>query len=278
MGYVWMTAKDTKTSVDGPCAIVTGGARGIGLAIARDLASHGVHVALLDICRNLKAIPYALSSREDLETAVEELASCGVLAQGMICDVRSPREVERSVKKVHEVFGRVDILVNNAGVSSLIPITRMTVEAWAEVVDVCLKGTFLCCRTVVPHMIGQGGGRIVNIASVAGTRGLGLSTHYCAAKHGVIGLTRALAVEMADNNVLVNAVCPGTVESHILPGLASQADVSEDPYTHFSGRHLIKGHGIEPSHIAQAVRWLALENEGTITGTVLNVDAGWTAQ
>jgi len=259
------------------CALVTGGARNIGLAIARELASAGVNVGVLDICRNLRTLPYELASREEMEGALEGLSSLGTEVLGLFCDVRSPEGVEKAMGEFIGKFGRLDILVNNAGVSSLVPVTRMSVEAWDEVVDVCLKGTFLCCRAAIPHMMDRGGGRIINIASVAGVRGLGLSAHYCAAKHGVIGFTKALAAETADHHILVNAVCPGTVETGILPGLAAQAGVSGEPYAHFSRGHLLKDVRIRPSHIADLVKWLALEEKGAITGSVLPVDGGWTA-
>jgi len=113
--------------------------------------------------------------------------------------------------------------------------------------------------------------------SPGGLGGLGLSTHYCAAKHGVIGLTKALASEVGDHNILVNAVCPGTVETGILEGLSFQAGMAGDsPYRHFSKSHILRDVKIQPSHIAQAVKWLALDDKGVTTGTILSVDAGWT--
>lgn len=113
---------------------------------------------------------------------------------------------------------------------------------------------------------------------MAGLKGLGYSVHYCAAKHGVVGLTRALAVEVADHNINVNAVCPGTVESPMLKGLASQVDLSGDPYEHFSKGHLFQDRPITPQDVAQAALWLVTEESRPLTGTVITVDAGWTAQ
>jgi NAD(P)-dependent dehydrogenase (short-subunit alcohol dehydrogenase family) len=127
-------------------------------------------------------------------------------------------------------------------------------------------------------MVEQQYGKIVNISSVAGLRGLGLSVHYAAAKHGVIGLTKALAMEVADQNINVNAICPGTVESPMLAGLASQIDLDKDAYEHFSQGHLIQGKRITPQDIANAVRWLASEESRFLTGTVISIDAGWLAR
>jgi len=258
-------------------ALITGGARNIGLTVARDLAARGVTVAIADICRDLETVPYPLSSSDDLEKSVAELSSTGAKAIGLICDVRDEHQVSQTVERVIDEFGKLDILVNNAGVVSLFSIAKLTETAWNEVLDVCLKGPFFCCKYAVPQMIKQHYGKVVNISSVAGLRGLGLSVHYAAAKHGIIGLTKALAMEVADHNINVNAICPGTVESPMLEGLASQIDLEKDAYEHFSQKHLIRGKRITPQDIANAVRWLASDESRFLTGTVINVDAGWTA-
>lgn len=185
--------------------------------------------------------------------------------------------MSQTVERAIDEFGRLDILVNNAGVVSLFSIAQLTETAWNEVLDVCLKGSFFCCKCALPQMIKQHYGKVVNISSVAGLRGLGLSVHYSAAKHGVIGLTKALAMEVAEHNINVNAICPGTVESPMLEGLASQIDLDRDAYEHFSQKHLFQGKRITPQDIANAVRWLASDESRFLTGTVINVDAGWTA-
>ena len=126
-------------------------------------------------------------------------------------------------------------------------------------------------------MVKQHYGKVVNISSVAGLRGLGLSVHYAAAKHGVIGLTKALAMEVADHAINVNAICPGTVESPMLKGLASQINLKKDAYEHFSQGHLIREQRITPQDIANAARWLVSEDSRFLTGTIISVDAGWSA-
>ncbi len=269
--------KSDNQILSGKTALITGGARNIGLAVARDLAAMGASVAIADICRDLETIPYPLSSSDDLEKSVAELASSGVKAIGLTCDVRDENQVSQAVKAVIDEFGKLDILVNNAGVVSLFSINELTEIAWNEVMDVCLKGSFFCSKYAVPQMIKQQYGKIADISSVAGLRGLGLSVHYAAAKHGIIGLTKALAMEVADHNINVNAICPGTVESPMLEGLASQIDLAEDAYEHFSQGHLIQGKHITPQDIANAVRWLVSDESRFLTGTVINVDAGWSA-
>lgn len=262
----------------GKTAIITGGARNIGCAIGKILASRGASVVIVDICDNLKTIPYSLSSRDDLEQAVKEISGFGQKTVGLVCDVRLDNQVSAVTKRVMEEFGRIDILVNNAGVVSLYPAKEISEQAWDEVIDVCLKGTFLCCKYALPHMIEQHSGKIVNISSIAGKRGLGSLAHYCAAKHGVLGITRALAVELAEHNVNVNAICPGTVESPSLEGLASQMDGVDDSYEHFSRGHLFQDRHITPMDIARAVLWLVSEESRHITGASINVDAGWSSR
>jgi NAD(P)-dependent dehydrogenase (short-subunit alcohol dehydrogenase family) len=270
-------AQGINQEFNGKSALITGGARNIGLAIAKDLASRGASVAIADICHDLKTIPYGLSTPHDLEKGIEELSSLGVEVHGLTFDVRREDQVKAAVQEVIETFGHLDILVNNAGVVSLFSIEQISEAAWDEVVDVCLKGTFLCCKHALPHMIKRQSGKIVNISSVAGIRGLGLSVHYCAAKHGVLGLTKALAMEVADHNINVNAICPGTVESSSLTGLANQVGLNMDAYEHFSQGHLMKDRRITPEDIANAVRWLVSEQSHSLTGTIVNVDAGWSA-
>ena len=270
--------REEKKEFAGKNALITGGARNIGFAVAKELALRGASVALADIGHDLPTIPYPLSSRQSLEKAVEDLSSLGTRALGLVCDVREEIQVQATVHRVVDQWGPIDILVNNAGVISLYPIAELSQEAWDVVVDVCLKGTYLCSKYVLPHMIQRQYGKIINIASMAGLRGLGLSTHYCAAKHGVLGFTKALAMEVASHNIHVNAVCPGTVESLSLEGIASQTGLEGDPYRHFSQGHLFQDRRITPEDIARAVRWLASEESRCVTGTVLSIDAGWSAR
>jgi NAD(P)-dependent dehydrogenase (short-subunit alcohol dehydrogenase family) len=269
--------KETRSEPARRVALITGGARNIGLAVARELGLGGAVVFLADICRDLATIPYAMSSPQDLDRAVDELVASGIKASGLICDVREEEQVKSAVEEIIQRQGRIDILVNNAGVISLSPIESISEEVWAEVMDVCLKGSFLCCKQVIPHMIARRSGWIVNISSAAGLIGLGWGAHYCAAKHGLIGLTRALAIEVAEHNINVNALCPGTTESPMLEGLARQIKLTGDPYQHFSQGHLFKDRRIEPKDVARAVAWLTSEGSRAITGAIIPLDAGWTA-
>lgn len=259
-------------------ALVTGGARGNGLAIAKALAAEGCHVALADICDDIPTVPYPLSTRGTLDGAVEELEGMGVKALGLVCDVREAADVKAAVAQVLETFGRIDIAVANAGVTSLVPVVDMDEATWDDTLDIHLKGTFLLCHYAVPHMIEAHSGKVVAISSVGGQRGFGMGSHYCAAKHGIIGFTKSLAMEVADHNVNVNVVCPGTVWTDMMAGLAEHFGMEqEEAKAQFCEGHLFKDREITPEDVAQAVLWLCLPESRCVTGNLITVDSGWTA-
>ncbi len=265
--------------LEGKVAIVTGGARGNGMAAARALASEGADIAIADICGNIETAPYQLSTRQTMDSAVQELKEMGRKALGIECDVRKASDVEAMVKQVLETFGRVDILVNNAGIAGLEALVDMSEEAWDDMLDTHLKGAFLCCKHVVPHMIEQNSGKVVNISSVGGLRGFGMGSHYCAAKHGVLGLTKSLAMETAEHNINVNAVCPGTVWTDMMAGLAEHFGMeTADAKENFLAGHLFKDREICPEDIGKAVLWLSTDDSKCITGGQIAVDCGWTAR
>ena len=178
-----MVNENQRNFKDKTACITGGSARNIGLTIARDLASRGASVAIVDICYDLDTVPYGLSSEADLENSVKDLSALGVKTVGLTCDIRNKNQVHNTINRVAEEFGKLDILVNNAGIISLFPLKEMTEKAWNEVLDVRLKGTFFCCKHAVSYMVERNYSKIVNISSVASVRGLGLSIHYAAAKH-----------------------------------------------------------------------------------------------
>lgn len=260
-------------------AVVTGGARGNGLAAARCMAREGADIVIADICENMSTIPYEMSTRTKMTEAVEEIKFLGRQAIGVKCDVRRATEVEAMVNKAMETFGKIDILINNAGNSSMVAIAEMNEDVWDEVVDTHLKGMFLCCRYVLPHMIAQHSGNVISISSVGGQRGFGMGGHYCAAKHGIIGLNKSIAMEVADHNIRANVVCPGTVWTDMMKGIAEFFGMEEEEgKEQFFAGHLKKEPEITPEDIGQAVLWLASDDSRCITGNMITVDAGWTAQ
>jgi NAD(P)-dependent dehydrogenase (short-subunit alcohol dehydrogenase family) len=258
-------------------ALVTGAARGNGLAIAEALARAGATVYLADLERPLPEVPYPLSDRAALEQAAQHLRAIHPRIHTLLCDVRDAAAVDGAVSAIEANEGRVDILVNNAAVLVLNPIDKVSDAEWDVQMDTIVKGAFFCCRRVLPGMNARGWGRVVNVASVAGQRGIGLGAAYTAAKHALVGLTRALAMESAQQGITVNAVCPGTVETSLISGTAAALGISaEEALERFSERHL-SAHPLAPADVAAAVAWLASDAAARVTGSCLFVDDGWSA-
>jgi 3-oxoacyl-[acyl-carrier protein] reductase len=199
--------------LEGKVAVVTGGARGIGRGIVEAFAAEGADVAVADILPEGEAA--------SLLQVVERLGRRGLYVR---TDVSREGEVRGMVGEVIEALGRIDVLVNNAGVLSQSPLEQMPVKEWDRVLDINLRGTFLCCRFALPHMLGRGEGRIVNVASQLGQIGAPELAHYSASKGGVIAFTRALAREVAARGVLVNAVAPGPISTGIMPSESEEQE------------------------------------------------------
>jgi 2-dehydro-3-deoxy-L-rhamnonate dehydrogenase (NAD+) len=240
-------------SLAGKTALVTGAARGIGLAIASRLSADGARVAVLDI------------EREAAESAAKKVGG-GAIA--IAADVTRTAEVDAAVKRVAETWGRLDILVNNAGITGRsFPIWELSDEDWARVIAVDLTSVFLCCRAAVKVMLGQGAGRIINIASIAGKEGNPTLVPYSTAKAGVIGLTKALAKEVATRGIFVNAVAPAVIGTEMLKQMEqSTVDllISKIPM----------GRVGKPEEVAALVAWLASDECSFSTGAVYDLSGG----
>ncbi len=242
-------------------ALITGGTSGIGLAVARLLMQEGARVLLM--------------ARDKLrgKEAEEILSSGGGQAIFIQGDVTSAEDCQRCVKKTVDVFGRLDILFNNAGIiyvnKNLVDTSE---EEWDATVDSNLKGTFLMSKYAIPY-IAKRGGAIVNNASIFGLNGGGGVAAYCAAKGGVINLTRAMAIDHAPQNIRVNCVCPGSVDTPLLEKEMDDLGGRETQRPRFASRHPMNRIAT-PEEVAHAVAFLASDDASFITGTALSVDGG----
>ncbi len=241
--------------VQGQVALVTGASRGIGRSISQALAAQGAKIVAVDV--DLQAT----------EEFVAELKASGTEAIAVQGNVTVAADVDAMVKKAKETFDRIDILVNNAGITRDGLLLRMKEEDWDAVLDVNLKGAFLCTRAVSKLMSKQRSGRIINIASVVGQMGTAGQANYCASKAGLMGLTRSNARELAKRNITVNAVAPGFIATAMTDALP------EDKRQELSDQIPLARLG-SADDIANAVVFLAAENSGYITGQVIGVNGG----
>ena len=244
----------------GRVAIVTGGASGIGLAISERLAADGAAVAVFD--RNAAAA----------DEAATKLAATGATAVGLDVDVTDRPGVEAGVADVCERLGAPTILVNNAGLQGFGRFLEITPEAWDRVVGVNLTGTFHCCQVVLPHMVEAGWGRIVNISSSSAQGGQPFMTHYVSSKAGVIGLTKALALEFGPKGVTVNTIPPGFIDTPMLRD-SERKGLLGDGVEHHAGLTPVRRVG-RPEDIAAACAFLVSDEASYVTGQVIGVNGG----
>lgn len=249
-------------NVEGKVAVVTGGASGIGYATAKLFTKVGMKVALLDINESL------------VHEKANELSADASSAVGYKCDVTSEEDCKRVTEDIVRKFGRIDVLFNNAGIITRKTVVDHTSEEWDRVVNVSLKGVFLLSKYVIPVMERSGGGSIINTGSGWGLKGGDNSASYCAAKAGVVNLTRAMAIDHGPSKIRVNSINPGDTDTPLLRGEAKQLNVDEEAFLKSSGADRPLERIGTPDDIAKSVLFLASDLAGWVTGSALVVDGG----
>ena len=245
--------------LDGQVAVITGAGRGIGRAIALAYAREGAKLAL------------AARSESELEEAVAAVSELGVEAIAVPTDVTSQQDAERLASRAVERFGRVDVLVNNAGISGPVgPLQNNDIEDWVSTITVNLTGTFLVCRAVIPVMLEQAGGKIINLSGAGATNAWSNMSAYCSSKAAVVRLTEVLAQELADKGITVNALGPGSVHTSMWDRMTEQAAEAGADFIHELGVRVTSGGGASIDECAELAVWLASEESGELTGRLIS--------
>lgn len=262
-----MAAASSKQVLAGLHAVVTGGSRGIGLATAKELAAHGVTLSLI------------ARDQERLQTAASQITKeFGVKVGTAVADVSNAAEIEQAFAKIQKAHGPINILVNNAGMAESAPLTKTDKDLWNRTIATDLTSVYLCSRAVIDEMIGHKQGRIINIASTAGLNGLPYISAYCAAKHGVIGFTRSLALELLAFGITVNAICPNFTETDLLKNsiekVAQKTGRPEAEIRQSYLKNMPQGRFVDPGEIARRVAWLCLPAQSKVTGQAIEISGG----
>jgi 3-hydroxybutyrate dehydrogenase len=266
-----MDIKFAEAAVKDKVAVVTGAASGIGFAIAKAMSDTGAKVVLADV------------SAQTGETALANLRESGGTAEFVAGDISKSADVRRLMDVATKEFGRIDILVNNAGLQHIAPVVDFPEERWDYLLGVILTGTFLCCKYALPHMIRQKWGRVINIASLHGKVASPFKAAYIAAKHGVLGFTKVVALEVAEHNITSNAICPAYVRTPLVEkqieeqsrrhGIPREDVVQKIMLEPAAIRRLL-----EPEEVAALAIYLCSDKASGITGAAIDIDLGWTAR
>ena len=255
-------------------AFITGAAHGQGKATALALAKEGVHITAFDIAKQLKYPGYTLGSADELDSLKKEVEAYGVQCLIFKGDVRNDNDIAAAVNETQQQFKKIDILFNNAGICAYGLAHELTEEEWDAMIDINLKGPWLVAKRIIPLMIKQKSGVIINNSSVAGLRGMNRLSHYAASKWGLTGLTKSWAIELAPYNIRVVSIHPTGVNSPMNDGLATLENSTPHEIAERSAGNLINVPWVEPEDVANAVVFLASDNCRFVTGSQFVLDAG----
>jgi SDR family mycofactocin-dependent oxidoreductase len=258
----------------GKVAFITGAAHGQGRATALALAGEGAGIAAFDVARPLSYPGYEMGSSDELASLGAACSELGTECLAFAGDVRDDAAVSSAVAATAERFGRIDILFNNAGICAYGLAHELTEDAWDAMLDINLKGAWLVARRVIPLMIRQRSGVIINNSSIAGLRGMGRLSHYAASKWGLTGLSKSWAIELAQYGIRVNSIHPTGVNTPMNNGLAALEGLTPKEIAERSAGNLLPVPWIEPEDVAHAVLYLASERARYVTGAPFVIDAG----
>lgn len=260
---------------EGRVAFITGAAHGQGRAVALALAAAGARIVALDVAAKIEYPAYAQGSSADLDSLVAEVEALGSRALAFVGDVRDADAIQRAVDAAITDFGRIDVLFNNAGIVAYAALDAMSELEWDSMIDINLKGPFLVTRAIAPYMKSAGRGVIINNSSVMGLRGGNRLSHYVASKHGLTGLTKAWAIELAPFGVRVVSIHPTGVNTPMNDGLAELEGATAIEIAERSAGNLLPGvPWIETSDVAELVLFLASDRARFATGAQFTLDAG----
>jgi SDR family mycofactocin-dependent oxidoreductase len=271
--------------LDGKVAFITGAARGQGRSHALRLAEEGAEIIACDICEQIESVPYEMASEDDLQETVRMVEDLDQRIVSRKADVRDEGQLKAVVEEGLSELGRIDIVCANAGIASYAPAWELTEEQWQDMIDTNLTGVWETCKVAIPHMIERGeGGSIILTSSTAGIMGLANTAHYVAAKHGVVGLMKTLANELAPHMIRVNSIHPTVVDTPMVQNEGTyrlfrpdlENPTAEDAAEGFKSLNALPIPWVEARDISNAVLWLASDDARYVTGQQLKVDAGST--
>lgn len=268
--------------VEGKVAFITGAARGQGRSHAVRLAEEGADIIAVDICDQVGSVQYPMATPDDLAKTVDAVEALDRRIVARQADVRSYDAVKSALEAGVAELGRVDIVSANAGISSFAPVEEMDESTWRDMIDINLTGVWNTCKAAIPHLRAAGGGAIIITSSVAGLKGSANIGHYVSAKHGVVGLMRTLARELAPDMIRVNSVHPTTVDTDMIQNEPTynlfapdlENPTQEQMKERFQAINVLPIPWVEARDISNAVLWLASDEARYVTGVTLPIDAG----